>query len=211
MSDSAQPSPLPPPSSLQPTVLSKPAAASMPQDEVAQSFSNPPNEITVQSVSSKKQDLQDSKDQDDVFVAGILSIEASPAFKILDQLRNNREISLEKCEILKQKHQTLYQYFLTSFEYEKATLKRVKQLQQDVQKQKVELDKTGTKAFHDNAEIGELKRELLKVSNVHEISFSEERSLNPLVRLKIFVYFPFTVPKRSDISPGPGSEISKGN
>ena len=43
-------------------------------------------------------------------------------------------------------------------------VKRVKQVIQDVGNQRIEMDRTGTKQFSDNTEIGELKRELLKVT-----------------------------------------------
>jgi hypothetical protein len=51
--------------------------------------------------------------------------------------------------------------------------KRVKQLFQDVSTQRMERDKTVSKQFAQNAEIGELKRELLKAQN--EVNLATER------------------------------------
>jgi hypothetical protein len=82
----------------------------------------------------------------------------------LPALLNLATLFCHRVEELKRKHHTLYQYILTAFEYEKAMIKKTKTLQGEVTKQKLEMDKSGTKVYDDNAEIGELKRELLKVS-----------------------------------------------
>lgn len=48
-------------------------------------------------------------------------------------------------------------------DYEKSLGKKVKQLTMDLHQQRLDMDKKGLQQFSDNAEIGELKRELLKV------------------------------------------------
>jgi hypothetical protein len=62
---------------------------------------------------------------------------------------------------------------LASGDYEKSLAKRVKQLFQDVSTQRMERDKTVSKQFAQNAEIGELKRELLKAQN--EVNLATDR------------------------------------
>lgn len=58
---------------------------------------------------------------------------------------------------------SLHSFLLSCAEYEKQLIKRVKDVAQDVQKQRLEIDRTASKQFTENTEIGELKRELLKV------------------------------------------------
>jgi hypothetical protein len=70
-------------------------------------------------------------------------------------------------DILRDRIRSLYSSLLYSAEYEKSLGKRVKQLQQDVAIQRMERDKTVSKQFAQNAEMGELKRELLRVSFGH--------------------------------------------
>ncbi|ORZ32861.1 hypothetical protein BCR44DRAFT_1416244 [Catenaria anguillulae PL171] len=105
--------------------------------------------------------------------SGLFNIEASIAFKYLDGLKSKEQIPLHRVEELKRKHHALYQHILTAFEYEKAMIKKSKMLQAEVTKQKLEMDKTGAKVFDDNAEIGELKRELLRCQN--EVVLAHER------------------------------------
>ncbi|KAJ1510437.1 hypothetical protein HMI54_001596 [Coelomomyces lativittatus] len=112
-------------------------------------------------------------DDADILHSGLFNIEASAAFKFLDQLKAKEAIPEQRIEYLTNKHYTLYQYILTAFEYEKAMLKKTKALQADVTRQKLEMDKSGTKVYDDNAIIGELRRELLRVQN--EVSLAQAR------------------------------------
>ncbi|KNE65997.1 hypothetical protein AMAG_10276 [Allomyces macrogynus ATCC 38327] len=128
-----------------------------------------------------KDDLASDQDspEDESFVdedllnSGLFNIESSSAFKFLDALRAKEQISAARAEELKRKHHSLYQYILMAFEYEKAMIKKSKTLQAEVSKQKMDMDKTGTKVYDDNAEIGELKRELLRCQN--EVTLAQER------------------------------------
>ncbi|KAJ3111374.1 hypothetical protein HDU96_005763 [Phlyctochytrium bullatum] len=88
-------------------------------------------------------------DEDDetvaYYVGGLFSIEQSPAFKSLDQPKGKSTLSEA----------------------------RVKHLTQEVQNQIMELDRTSNRQFELNSEIGELKRELLKIEN--EATLATER------------------------------------
>ena len=73
--------------------------------------------------------------------------------------------NLFRLELLQERIRSLYNSLLSVAEYEKSLAKRVKQLFQDVSSQRMERDRTVSKQFAQNAEIGELKRELLKVNS----------------------------------------------
>ncbi len=66
-------------------------------------------------------------------------------------------------EFLRDHIKSLYSSLLATAEYEKLLGKKVKQIFQDVSNQNMENDKATSKQFSQNAEIGELKRELVKV------------------------------------------------
>ena len=78
-----------------------------------------------------------------------------------------------RLELLQDRIKSLYNSLLSTAEYEKSLGKRTKQLFQDVATQRMERDKTVSKQFAQNAEIGELKRELLKAQN--EVNLATER------------------------------------
>ncbi|KAI9190296.1 hypothetical protein H9P43_001729 [Blastocladiella emersonii ATCC 22665] len=119
---------------------------------------------------------------EDILNSGLFNIEASSAFKFLDSLKSKEQIPAARVEELKQRHHTLYQFILTAFEYEKAMIKKTKALQAEVTKQRLEMDKTGAKVYDDNAEIGELKRELLRCQN--EVVLAHEREAKYSVEIE---------------------------
>ncbi|KAI9218518.1 hypothetical protein BC828DRAFT_388410 [Blastocladiella britannica] len=114
---------------------------------------------------------------DDFLNSGLFNIESSTAFKFLDGLKSKEHVPASRIEELKRKHHSLYQYILTAFEYEKAMIKKTKTLQVEVNKQKMEMDKTGAKVYDDNAEIGELRRELLRCQNEVVLAHDRESRL----------------------------------
>ncbi|KAL7746475.1 hypothetical protein RI367_008125 [Sorochytrium milnesiophthora] len=128
------------------------------------------------------------EEEDELLTSGIFDVEQSTAFKILDSLRAQNKITAERRDELKQCYHAMYKHILTAFEYERFMSKKTRALQADVAKQKLEIDKTGTKAFDDNAEIGELKRELLRYQN--EVALTQDREakrqaeMNSLLRVK---------------------------
>jgi hypothetical protein len=66
-------------------------------------------------------------------------------------------------EFLRDRIKNLYSSLLATADYEKSLGKKVKQISQDVSHQNMENDKASSKQFSQNAEIGELRRELVKV------------------------------------------------
>ncbi|KAI8835875.1 hypothetical protein BC829DRAFT_406093 [Chytridium lagenaria] len=105
------------------------------------------------------------------YVGGLFSIEASPAFKSLEQPKG--KATLSENEELKEKIILLHKALLSCSEYEKSIQKRVKHITQEVQNQIMELDRTSNRQFELNSEIGELKRELLRSEN--EASLATDR------------------------------------
>ncbi|KAJ3218441.1 hypothetical protein HDU67_005537 [Dinochytrium kinnereticum] len=107
------------------------------------------------------------------YVGGLFSIEASPAFKSLEQPKGKITLSESRVKELKEKIVSLHKALLSCSEYEKNIQKRVKHITQEVQNQIMELDRTSNRQFELNSDIGELKRELLKSEN--EASLATER------------------------------------
>jgi hypothetical protein len=101
------------------------------------------------------------------YLSGLFDIETSPAFRQIDLLKSKKDIPADQIEALGTTIKALYANILSTAEFEKNMGKRVKQLFQDVANQRMERDKTVSKQFAQNAEIGELKRELLKVFSLN--------------------------------------------
>lgn len=80
---------------------------------------------------------------------------------------------MARVEFLRDRLKSLYSSLLTAAEYEKSWGKKVKQIFQDVSNQNMENDKASSKQFSQNAEIGELRRELVKAQN--EMALANER------------------------------------
>ncbi|KAJ3296076.1 hypothetical protein HK104_002021, partial [Borealophlyctis nickersoniae] len=121
---------------------------------------------------------EEPEEDDEYYSGGLFNIEISPGFKFLEGLKGKKEVGdPSKIEALQDKLRSLHSYLLSGVAYEKSLVKRVKQLFQDVTSQRMEMDKTGTKLFSDNSEIGELKRELLKAQNEVNLAMDREQKL----------------------------------
>jgi hypothetical protein len=76
---------------------------------------------------------------------------------------------------------SLHHSLLSCSEFEKTLQKKVKHVAQEVMNQRMEIDRTGSKQYANNAEIGDLKRHLLKVGCTHilnaAISLLKEKNM----------------------------------
>ncbi|KAJ3088001.1 hypothetical protein HK102_009803 [Quaeritorhiza haematococci] len=115
--------------------------------------------------------------EEEYYVGGLFDIDHSPAFKVLDQLRTRKEASEQQIEEYKSKMRDLHNFLLSCFEYEKTLTRKAKQLSQEVTNQRMEMDRTGTKQFSDNSQIGELKREYHKIQNEVQLASEREQRL----------------------------------
>ena len=106
------------------------------------------------------------------YLSGLFNIETSPVYRNLEQLKGKKDVPNERyivifkenrLDFLRDCIKSLHASLLAAAEYEKLLGKKVKQIFQDVSNQRMESDKAMSKQFSQNAEIGELKRELLKV------------------------------------------------
>ena len=131
---------------------------------------NEPKPITPASVELPKP--VEAEEIDDGFGGSLFTVEQSPGFKLLDAMLSRKDISSEKytniflnnrCNILKQKFKAIYEFRSAAADEEKSTNRKIKALQQDIANQKIEMDKTASKAYEINSEVGELKREQLRV------------------------------------------------
>ncbi|KAJ3024068.1 hypothetical protein HKX48_007248 [Thoreauomyces humboldtii] len=80
---------------------------------------------------------------------------------------------MDRISHLKDRTHSLHEFLLSCAEYEKQLMKRCKDVNGDLQKLRLEIDRTASKQFTENTEIGELKRELLKAEN--EVKLAQER------------------------------------
>ncbi|KAI8612195.1 hypothetical protein BC830DRAFT_1067947 [Chytriomyces sp. MP71] len=116
-------------------------------------------------------------EEEKFYLSGLFSIESSPVFKALDALTGNRNLQEETIEDLKGKVRSLHAYLLEFGDYDKNLSKNTKHLAQDVMNQRMEIDRSESKQFANNAEIGNLKRELLKLENEVNLSSQREKKL----------------------------------
>ncbi|KAJ3409840.1 hypothetical protein HDV05_004193 [Chytridiales sp. JEL 0842] len=114
---------------------------------------------------------------DEYYVGGLFSIENSPAFKALDALVGKKDVPQSRIDEMRARIRSLHQHLLVTSTYEKSLQKKAKTLTLEVQNQRMEIDKTGTKQYANNAEIGDLKRNLLKVENELALSVDREAKL----------------------------------
>ncbi|KND04550.1 uncharacterized protein SPPG_00275 [Spizellomyces punctatus DAOM BR117] len=111
------------------------------------------------------------ENDEEFYLGGLFNLEFSPGFKFLESLRGKAPESM--ITQLESRMRSLHAFLLSCAEYEKSLIKRVKDVAGDVQKQRLEIDRTASKQFTENTEIGELKRELLKAEN--EVKLAQER------------------------------------
>ncbi|KAJ3158067.1 hypothetical protein HDU89_000450 [Geranomyces variabilis] len=106
------------------------------------------------------------------YLGGLFNLEVSPGYRFLESLRG-RDADEGMITHLKERTHSLHAFLLSCAEYEKQLMKRCKDVNVDLQKLRLEIDRTASKQFTENTEIGELKRELLKAEN--EVKLAKER------------------------------------
>ena len=62
--------------------------------------------------------------------------------------------------------------------YERTLMRKCKGLATEVHQQRVDMDRSGLRQFSDNSEIGELKREYVKVQNEANLALEREKKLS---------------------------------
>ncbi|KAI8905764.1 hypothetical protein DFJ77DRAFT_209820 [Powellomyces hirtus] len=115
----------------------------------------------------------EDNEPEDFYLGGLFNLEVSPGYRFLEGLRGGREHDENLITHLKDRTHSLHAFLLSCAEYEKQLMKRCKDVNADVQKLRLEIDRTASKQFTENTEIGELKRELLKAEN--EVKLAKER------------------------------------
>lgn len=117
--------------------------------------------------------FEDLEDQDDYYLSGLFDIGNSPAFKALDGLKNRKDFTddryyvsnIPRIAALKHDFNELHSFLVSLHSFEKSMAAHLRQSLQDMTLSRLEKDRAISKQFSGNAEIGELTRELLKVSN----------------------------------------------
>lgn len=111
----------------------------------------------------------------DYYLSGLFNIETSPGFRALDLLK--REISEEKISKLKTEFTKIHSFLLYINACEKGTGEHLRNTTQELTVQRLEQDRAISQQFSGNAEIGELKRELLKCQNEVDTAIERESKL----------------------------------
>ena len=112
----------------------------------------------------------------DLFAGGLTDIYSSPAYQFLDEQIASGKVDAERGMWLKEKYISLHEVVLKTYEKERSLLSQAKSLNQELLTQRVMLDKTGSLAFEDNTEMGELRRESLKSKNALAVCEEKERA-----------------------------------
>ncbi|KAJ3233161.1 hypothetical protein HDU81_002463 [Chytriomyces hyalinus] len=116
-------------------------------------------------------------EEEKFYLSGLFSIESSPVYKSLDSLVGSRTLQESTIEDLKAHVRSLHTHLLSFGDYDKTLSKTTKHLAQEVINQRMEIDRNESKQFANNAEIGNLKRELLKLENEVNLSSQREKKL----------------------------------
>ncbi|XJO72474.1 hypothetical protein BDV3_003585 [Batrachochytrium dendrobatidis] len=133
----------------------------------------PGNKTTLISRESNTEDHE----EDQYYLSGLFNIETSPAYKSLEALKGKKEVQESQIEHFKQSFLRMHGFLIRFNEYEKNIAKKLKASVKEVTMQKLERDRAVSKQFSGNAEIGELKRELLKAQNEVDLAFERESKL----------------------------------
>ncbi|KAJ3073973.1 hypothetical protein HDU98_000197 [Podochytrium sp. JEL0797] len=116
-------------------------------------------------------------EEEKFYFSGLFSIESAPVFKALDALAGNRNVQANAILNLKEKVRSLHTHLLSFGDYDKNLAKSTKQLAQEVTNQRMEIDRNESKQYTNNAEMGNLKRELVKLGNEVSLSAAREKKL----------------------------------
>ncbi|PFX31256.1 coiled-coil domain-containing protein 146-like [Stylophora pistillata] len=104
---------------------------------------------------------------------GPVDVTASPAFQCLDELFSQGKLAGEKVAKLKAKYTSLHERLKATREQESSLLHKAKEMHQEVQRQRAELEKGDSFPDGDNTEVNKLRQELLKHHN--ELAQADER------------------------------------
>ncbi|EDO49671.1 predicted protein [Nematostella vectensis] len=104
---------------------------------------------------------------------GPVDVSASPAFQCLDELFSQGKIAGETVAKLKAKYTSLHERLKSTREQESSLLHNAKELHQEVQRQRAELEKGDNFPDGENNEVNKLRQELLKHHN--ELAQADER------------------------------------
>lgn len=104
---------------------------------------------------------------------GPVDVSASPAFQCLDELFSQGKIAGEKVAKLKSKYTSLHDRLKSTREQESTLLRQAKDMHQEVQRQRAELEKGDNFPDGDNTEVNKLRQELLNHHN--ELAQADER------------------------------------
>lgn len=115
---------------------------------------------------------------DNFYVSGLFSIESSPAFKALDAYQRKQGISEEQISQYKTHFLNAYNYLLGVSGFQKEMTKKLKASMDQIIVQRQEKDKRITKMFSETTEVGESRRDLLKVQNEVNLALDREHQLS---------------------------------
>ncbi|KAJ3365182.1 hypothetical protein HDU91_002289, partial [Kappamyces sp. JEL0680] len=118
-----------------------------------------------------------SSHEGDYYLSGLFNIETSPGFRALDNLKNRRDIPEERVTKLKNEFTKIHSFLLSLNLKEKGMGEYLRNTLQEITTQKLEQDRAISQQFSGNAEIGELKRELLKAQNEVDSAMARETKL----------------------------------
>ncbi|KAH6568449.1 hypothetical protein BASA60_008634 [Batrachochytrium salamandrivorans] len=127
--------------------------------------------------STQLKDTNVDQDEDQYYLNGIFNIESSPAFKSLEGVRGKKDVSETQIEIFKQRLLSMHKCLLKFNEYEKASAQKLRVAIKEVTTQRLDKDRTVSKQFFGNTEIGDLKRELVKAKNEVDLAMERESKL----------------------------------
>ncbi|KAJ3312642.1 hypothetical protein HDV04_002784 [Boothiomyces sp. JEL0838] len=122
-------------------------------------------------------DIDDEDHQGDYYLSGLFNIESSPGYKALDALKTKKDVTEERINKYKKAFIDLHGFLLSLTAFEKEMSETFRNTLQDMTMQRLEKDRAISLQFTGNAEIGDLKRELLKAQNEVDMAIDRESKL----------------------------------
>jgi hypothetical protein len=117
-------------------------------------------------------------DLEPFYLSPLFNIEHAPIFKLLDKLLGTGDIDLVEQQSLRNLMINLHQTLIESLSYEKETAKKLRHLEHAVSDQRIEMERTGTKQFMDTSQLGDYRRELIKVQNEGKLAREKDKLLH---------------------------------
>jgi chromosome segregation ATPase len=122
-------------------------------------------------------DDEDMDTQGGYYLSGLFNIETSPGFKALESVKGRKDVNEEQITRYRTEFIKLHGFLLNLHNHQKGMVEHLRLTLQEITLAKLDQDRAISQQFSGNAEIGELKRELVKAQNEVDMALDLEAKL----------------------------------